>query len=213
MTLFPELDSMPFTQLQESFSSEAHTEANSADHDLWLQEVAVKLAKSGPDGLAFLTKCVPEADQARLRAILIAFSFIPPEIVNVRRGEIIETLVPFLHCANPTLIGEAVEALACLGITEQQHQIFPLLAHSSPFVVSAAIRYFSRRFPEIAKPILLRSLESKEALIRENAIDELDNLACTEALPQLLRLLSDDDEHVRQAAKTAVANLKHIREG
>jgi HEAT repeat protein len=61
--------------------------------------------------------------------------------------------------------------------------------------------------PDKAIPLLLESLESKDAIVRENAIDELDKLNIREAIPYLSKLVNDSDTNVRQAAQTALENL------
>jgi HEAT repeat protein len=62
--------------------------------------------------------------------------------------------------------------------------------------------------PEKAIPLLLASLESEDAIIRENAIDELDDLDFKGAVPYLSKLINDPDINVRQAAQTALDNLQ-----
>lgn len=64
--------------------------------------------------------------------------------------------------------------------------------------------------PDKAIPLLLESLESKDAIVRENAIDELDELEIKEAIPYLSKLVNDPDINVRQAAETALENLLDI---
>ena len=59
----------------------------------------------------------------------------------------------------------------------------------------------------VAKPLLYDALSSSHPIVRENAIDELDELDCKEALPRIRTLLDDPDKNVRQAAKTAIENL------
>jgi HEAT repeat protein len=51
-------------------------------------------------------------------------------------------------------------------------------------------------------------LRSKDPIIRQNAIDELDGLGHVLAWPKIRELLTDSDENVRLAAATAVKNLE-----
>jgi HEAT repeat protein len=54
----------------------------------------------------------------------------------------------------------------------------------------------------------MAALTSKEPIVRQNAVDELDELNFSQALPAIKRLLRDKDRSVRQAARTAVRNLE-----
>ena len=56
--------------------------------------------------------------------------------------------------------------------------------------------------------MLLESLRSDDPIIRSNAIDEIDDLEWTEALPHLYPLVHDEDANVREAACTAIATLE-----
>ena len=53
--------------------------------------------------------------------------------------------------------------------------------------------------------------EFLRALMRENACDELDQLKALEAIPALLPLLEDPHPQVRQAAQTALDNLRGVQ--
>ena len=57
--------------------------------------------------------------------------------------------------------------------------------------------------------MLERALHSKEPVVRQNAVDELDEMNYTPALAKIKRLLADPDKDVRQAASTAVAHLEN----
>lgn len=211
MALFPELDGMPLSALLAHFSSDDRYHTDLAERELWLQEMAVRIAKSGTDGLTFLLWSIPNADQAKVRAILLSVSFLPSEIANDRRGELRDLLLTFLESKDPALIAEAIEGLNSHGFTEMLQDVVSFLNHPSPYVVGSAIRYLSSLYPEKAEPILLESLKSKESIVRQTAIDELDRLELVEALPNLHPLLQDEDKHVRQAARTAIVNLLDAR--
>jgi hypothetical protein len=208
MSLFPELEDMPLHRLQEHFAADTFYNGDLAERELWLQEIAVRIAKSGAEGLSFLIRSIHNADHARLRAILLSFSFVPPPVARERRGELTDLLLAFLASEDPMLVAEAIEALNCLDVADLEQNIVPFLTHQSPYVVGSALRYFSRHYPQRAKPLLLEALRSKEPIVRQNAIDELDRLGCSEAVPYLRPLVYDEDKHVRQAAQTALADLE-----
>lgn len=80
--------------------------------------------------------------------------------------------------------------------------------HTSPYVRGAVLRFVSELYPELATKLLFESLRDQHALVRQNAIDELDDLGMIESLPSIRLLLNDSHPDVRQAAQTAVANLE-----
>lgn len=55
-----------------------------------------------------------------------------------------------------------------------------------------------------------KALKSPEPIVRQNALDELDELECKEALPCIAGLLDDPDEGVREAAHWAVGHLESV---
>jgi vesicle coat complex subunit len=105
------------------------------------------------------------------------------------------------------VVAEAVDLLNQLNDSKPRTAILRLIRHDSPYVVGAVLRYMARQYPHEAVSILHKALASKEPIVRQNAIDELDDLNCKEALPAIKRLLRDPDKHVRQAARSAVKNL------
>jgi HEAT repeat protein len=210
MSIYPELEHLPPEELIAAFEAGPGSAAGlSADeHDLWLDEVACKIAAHGERGLDFLLRRLGTADEARLRALLLGFSFADPEALRKRGGEVQGQLRAFLLDHRPGIVAGAVDTLSHLGDGEAAERVVPLLRHPSPFVVGSALRFLSRHRPDMARPLLRQALESPEWVIRENAVDELDELNDREALPQLRRLLSDEHEHVRQAARSAVEHLE-----
>lgn len=208
MPVFFELDKLPLQALLEQFSSECPGRVDPSEKDLWFQEVAVRIARAGSEGVSFLLGSIPNLDRIRLRAVLLALSFIPKAVAEARLEELKGVLVRFLAANDPELILEAIESLNHLGAVDVTREVLPLLAHPSPYVVGSALRYLSRHHPELAKPALLGALKSNEPIVRQSAIDELDDLGCSEAVPYIRSLLEDEDMDVRQAARTALANLE-----
>jgi hypothetical protein len=205
MAFFPELTGQSLQRLEELFVAEGPN--NAEDKELWFQEVAVLIAQRGNDGLSFLLRAIPEADPCQLRAILLAFSFLDPGVAKERIAELQGTLLGFLASENPSLVAQAIDALADLDV-DVANEVRSLLAHQSPYVVGSVLRYLSRHSPEQAKPILLKSLGSQDPIIRQNAIDELDSMGCWEALESIRSLVNDKDKNVRQAAQTEVNNMQ-----
>ena len=111
------------------------------------------------------------------------------------------------------VVADAIETLSTLDALEVIDRIADLRNYDSPYVVGSVLRFLSRHSPSRARPLLLEALSSDQSIIRQNAVDELDELMDVAALPHLRRLLNDEDKAVRQAAHTAVTNPEeHARE-
>jgi hypothetical protein len=209
MSLFPDLDLIPLHNLMDLFSSDYPYQLDPEEREIWLQEVAVKIAKAGSEGVSFLIRNMPCPDRSKQRAILLAFSFIPEAVVKERSRELSELLVAFLGEEDPVLVAEAIDSLKVLGYPLSFPDILPFVNHQSPFVIGSALRYLSRFYPHKAKLLLLKALRSPEPIVRQNAVDELDELGWRAAIPYLRVLLNDPDQDVREAARTALENLEN----
>lgn len=214
MAFIPELEGRPIPELL-TFLDTAEDGVGGVPEDelpLWLDEAARRIGESGAKGLEELLRRVTgPGDAPRLASVLLGLSFVPREALAGRRDEVRGALLARALGASPHVAARAIDALRHLEYREAQGQILPLLEHGSPYVVGSVLRYLSTHAPDIARPLLLKALNSPEPVIRSNAIDELDGLDCVEALPRLRALLTDPDENVRQAAQTAVENLEAVR--
>ena len=56
------------------------------ERELWLQEVAIRIARAGARGVDSLLSSVPVADELRLRAILLALSFVEKNLSSRKRA-------------------------------------------------------------------------------------------------------------------------------
>lgn len=180
------------------------------DEELWLHEAAVQLAESGPAGVRFLLAGIPSATEWRLKAILLGLSAVKDPSTRMRK-EICEVGKKFLTDDRPLIVAEAVDLLNRLKCTDARDSILSLQRHPSPYVVGSVLRFLARHFPATAVPLLERSLTSRQSVVRQNAIDELDELNSVQSLPAIRRLMRDNNRQVRQAAKTAVKNLEKLK--
>jgi hypothetical protein len=185
------------------------TDVSDDDEELWLQEAAVQIAESGPAGVRFLISSISNASEWRLRAILLGLCAVKRPSAQLRK-EICDIAFSFLHDRVPTIVAEAVDLLRHHNCIDAEPEVMKLLGHPSPYVVGSALRYLARHFPQMAIPLLKAALTSRQSIVRQNAVDELDELNCVQALPAIKRLLRDNNRNVREAAKTAVENLKSL---
>lgn len=211
MPIYPEIEGLSLQDLQRLFLSNGLSRKDPTEKDLWLQELALMIAKCGSEGIAFLIQHIQASDEQRVRAIIFALSFLPESVASTTSRQVRNILITHLSSRNPWIVAEAIDSLRHLGHKDAVAEVRLLLEDESPYVVGSVIRFIASFYPEQAKPILLAFLKSKEPIVRENAVDELDELGCVEALPAIRLLLRDSDRNVRQAAETAISNLEHAR--
>ncbi len=208
MSFFPTLDARALPDLIALFQSDPLAHGVEPDEaGLFLDEVAVAIAKRGVDGAVFLLDYLVRADTQRAGAILLGLAFVDQDSGRRYLPRIRSVLASFLACSTPSLVAEAVGSSSALGFADMADSITPLLNHESPYVVGSVLRFLSRHFPSRARPILMNALRSPEPVVRANAIDELDNMECKEALPRIVELLNDPHENVRAAANWAAEHL------
>ncbi len=210
MSFYPELDGIDrFEELLGLFDQEYPPEGiEKKGCELWYHEIAIKIAQLGKPGIDALIKRIGKVDPAKLRGILLSFSFVSKQELQQRLPQFRQILLSFLYNDNPLVAAEAIDRLNHLDCKDLINQIFPLVNHSSPYVVGSVLRFISSHDPEAAKPLLLEALKSEQRIIRSVAIDQLDEMECFEAINHIRPLLNDQDEYVREAANTAVANLQ-----
>ena len=66
----------------------------------------------------------------------------------------------------------------------------------------------SKLYPDEAFLLLIEALQDSDEIVRQSAIDEIDELEIIKAIPYIRPLLDDPSPDVRQAAETAIQNLK-----
>jgi HEAT repeat protein len=180
------------------------------ERDAPMQEYACQIAESGPRGVRFLLKQLEGAHELRIRAILIALKVnVANQSPNMRK-RVCEAARGLISDKRPMVVADAVDLLRSCSFRSVKSQVIKLLTHDSPFVVGSVLRYLSGLFPKEALPCLFEALRSSDPVVRQNGIDELDELGCTDALPAIRELTKDLNADVRMAADLAVKNLSSI---
>lgn len=209
MSFFPILEAKPLPELVSLFTADPAATAPD-ETDLFLQELAIRIAQSGNEGVEFLLESFVKADRQRRKAILSSFGFVDrnsnKELLDRIRLEVLRSL----SSSDSDLIAAGVDSANGLGFLDLAESIQPLLNHESAFVVGSVLRFLSAHFPSEAKHVLVAALKSPQPIVRQNAIDELDELECKEALPFIIELLNDPDKSVRDAAHWAVEHLEAV---
>ena len=198
MSLYPELDGLPWGDLVARFAGPAPE----GEESLFYDEVALAIREHGAPGTAFLLDQIGRTDDLRLEALLLALT--TPQFDQQPRLR--DTLLGYLTDERPAIVAAALDGLWRQGERDVVDTVLAMASHRSPWVRGAVLRYMSRLHPDSARPLLVAALSDPDFIVRENAIDELDELddGPGDAMPLIRSLLTDPHPHVRQAAQTAL---------
>src|SRR5713101_5054158 len=121
MSASPRLRGQEPKKLRTAFLGNGEAIVPKGDGELWLQEAAIQIAKTGPRGVEFLLSRIPETDELRLRAILLAMSFVAKKVSSRQRVRICKLARELLNDQRPMVVAEAVDTLsnfACRSAVE-----------------------------------------------------------------------------------------------
>lgn len=173
------------------------------EYDDYYETVARELYEQGRAGIEGLEQELAGRRVPQLRAALTVLA----EFQGADPG-FIDRVKTLVGDSEPLIAADAIRLLGSLGVTDMGELILGMREHPSPFVRASVLDYLARAEPESAYPALLHALRDDDYIVRETAIDALDDLGATEAIPVIEPLLEDPHEDVRQAARTAVDNLR-----
>jgi hypothetical protein len=203
MSVYPELDKLNLPELIACFQKNVPEDESDS---IYFDEVALLIRQQSKAGIDFLFRELERANLDQLRGIILALTFPPP----VEHPSVRGILLSYLHDRRPLIVADAVDGLSFLGATDTADAILPLRTHPDPYIRGSVLRFISRLFPKEAPPILLEALEDPHYIVKENAIDKLDDLGAIEAIPYIRPFLSDPHPDVVQAAQTAISNLEEL---
>lgn len=173
------------------------------EYDDYYELIALALSEQGAPGIEVLER---ELDGRRVPQIRAALT-----VLEIHRGhdpEFVEKVEWLAGTSEPLVAGDAIRLLGFLGVTAPEELIRGKLNHPAPFIRAAMLDHLARTQPRSAYPALVRGLADSDHIVRETAVDALDDLGSTDAIASIEPLLQDPDENVRQAARTAVDNLR-----
>ncbi|WP_336081211.1 HEAT repeat domain-containing protein [Nocardia sp. SSK8] len=198
MNLYPELAGLSLDELVKCLRG-------SGGYDDYYEEVVDHIAAFGSAGINCL---LAELDRRQHpQALAVIDKLFRVDSSNPIFGAELRAL---LEDREPELVAEAIVALGFLGAEDVRHKVLASVDHPSPEVRSAVLQYARRICGESAAAILIAALSDRSDLVRESAIDELDDLGAVGAITHLRPLVEDSAETVRQAARTAIANLTEL---
>lgn len=113
--------------------------------------------------------------------------------------------MPLLDSSDDWVIFATIGSLSGIG---QPHldKIAPYLHHANAYVRSASVIYFAKRLGMAYKDALIAYLDDPHPLIRETALDELDELGDDELIKIVSNCLNDDDSTVKDLAAYIVGS-------
>jgi hypothetical protein len=215
MSIYPEIDSMSFDALIERWDSLLLEE--SEESDLYFESIVRGICSSGNEGIEFIINFIEQNYQDnfqvnRLNAALIVFSLYMKEINSQSLHVLNPILLYLLDGTDSSLLQTAIEIFAMQRYVGIKQKILDKISHSSPHVRGSVLRYMSDVFPSESIALLFTALQDDSYIIRETAIDALDEMD-SEYQPANLEslftpFLSDPHPDVRQAAETAIENLR-----
>lgn len=171
----------------------------------YYMDVGFALGDLGEQGLSWLLAEAPrvEGDERRLRGVLAGLGRreMPKDQAQAAR-------VVFRHHlsdARPLIVMAAIDGLGMLQDTEAMNVVLALRANPSEWVRGAVLTYMQSCAPAQAVPMALDALGDVHFMVRETAIDTLDELGVAgQYLDRIRPLLHDEHPHVRSAAEWAI---------
>lgn len=204
MSIYPELGQLPLDGLMQRWHKgpEGAKEYAASYYDelVWL------LREKGEIGIKFLLSQVGNSDTDQLAAIL---EMLPPIVPRKTMEKIWER---FLDDSRPEIVASTIDGLRKQHSWWIRDRVYALRNHPSHYVRGSVLRYMSQLDRKLASVMLIEALADPHPIVRENAIDELDELGVIHAIPSIKECLTDQNTHVRQAAQTAVENLEELAE-
>ncbi len=138
MAWFPEIRHIDPEELKEIFQGARKPDVPEGERAFWLEEAALRIARTGAKGVDFLLTSVPGAEAARVRAALLALSFVEKGLSARKRARICELAQTLLGDERAAVVAEAIDALTRFACPSTVDLVSPFLKHASPYVVGSA---------------------------------------------------------------------------
>ncbi len=164
-----------------------------------LVELACSIRTSSVIGEEWIQERLPaETESLRRRALLASLACRPP----LQVGWTYEVLLQELSSDDPSLVSEALDSLRLLQV-DLSEMAERRLDDPDPHVRASALRLMFGRSAAISH-YLRAAFADADYLVRETAIDLVDENPVEEFVPEIQRLLADGHPAVREAARAAV---------
>lgn len=209
MGIYSELEGLNLPQLLELWK------LNSPDgkeyENSYFQELANKICATGNEGiqtiLSFLQENISDiSESVRASSSILGLSSYP-EVLEQNENLFSFALDHPTECIQFSAITFYLDQNIKIG----KERILQKITHQSPYVRSGVLRYMSRFYTPEAHQLLIDALKDPSYIVRESAVDELDESDHgfeAGTLKEILQpLINDPHPHVRQAVITALSNL------
>jgi HEAT repeat protein len=200
MGIYPELENLDLKDLIEYWHTTEPLDGEEYAASYY-DELAFLIADKGTAGRLFLKEQISKTDDYKLASILVNLPSKEHPISS-------NTLFKYLKHESSPIIGSAIEGLIIQEEIKAKNEVLKLRFHESAYVRSSVLRFMSKLYPEEARSLLIKALQDRHEIVRQSAIDEIDELQMTNVIPTLRPFLNDSSPDVRQAAETAIENLE-----
>lgn len=198
--IYDELKVTGLKELMLLFEKKVELNIGELEWDLYFTEVACVIARHGEDGILFLLQQLKMVnDNTRTCAIL-------ESLVNIKSKSFDPEALfaKYLSNNDPQIKRIAIDGLTFNRSRDAREKVMNEAKSEDPCVMGAFLRYMAELYLEESKPYLVDALRSKEFIVRESAIDIIDELNLKELIPLVIPLLQDCHPHVREAAQWAI---------
>lgn len=168
-----------------------------SDDDDYYDVLACNLAQAHRKQLLPMLDCL---SPKRLRAAICGLG-----LAGVVESEAV--ILGYLLHTEPLVVAAAIDALRRIGYVDWSG-VEPCLHHSSPYVRGAALRFAKAGLRGGALAILREALNDQDAVVRQNALDELEGLTTASDLEWIMPFLRDESAEVRAAAASLIEAIK-----
>jgi hypothetical protein len=199
---------LSFEELVARMRREPDESEVAADPELaatYYMDVGFALGDLGSPGVSWLLGEASrvEGDERRLRGVLagLARREMPRELAHAARA----VFRQHLSDTRPLIMMVAVDGLGMLQDVEAMNAVLALRGNPSEWVRGAVLTYMQSCAPARAVPMALDALADAHFIVRETAIDTLDELGVAgQYLDRIRPLLDDEHPHVRSAAEWSI---------
>jgi HEAT repeat protein len=164
-------------------------------------------SKIGPKSIEALVKVIKESPDIRARKLAaMALSGFGPEAKKRFSEELNLGLIP-------EEIARVVEVLPELGTSDMLEQMSNLILYPEPNVKKEIMRFLGKLNTAQARIILIEQLKDRDPAIISEAVRLLGELACKEAVPNLITLLSQSQTStvLQEEITVALGMIQDIR--
>lgn len=165
-------------------------------------QIALAIRRLGIRGIEWVREQVTRGPAPDLVPTVV-FAMSSPFI---QEGWAYDYLIRMLSSPDPTIVFETVEALRRAQV-DLAGDMIALYESPDPLVRGAVLRMIVGRRPD-ADDYIRKALNDESYLVRESAVDLIDEQCLVQYIGDLHQLLNDEHEDVREAALTAVRNLR-----